>query len=264
MCRFFFVPEGVVQTGSGKTIYEDEDNIFGQEGNADYYFDPSYQRSFGEKLSWVRKYAPYSKSLLDAGANFGHFLHDAGEYYNATGIEISPQAVSWSRDKFGVNNHACSLYTPPDDLGAPFDIVTSWDVIEHIADPIGALQVFHRLIKPGGFLFLSTPDAGSFLARTMQSNWHYLDPIQHISLFDKNNLSLLLRQSGFKPLAWRHFGHFYRVKYLQERMRYLHKQDAWHGLIKIVNDITRPFSNLMLYLKLWDVMGVVAVRDEIQ
>ena len=259
-CGFIFVPEGLLLTDSGKTIYEDDENVFNQDGNADYYFDSGYNRSFREKYDWVRRYAPDSKYLLDVGANLGHFLKAAGDYYTAVGIELSPQAVSWSREHLGVDNHVGSLYTPPDDLGGPFDIVTSWDVIEHIPDPVGAMRIFSKLTRPGGLLFLSTPDSGSVIARIMRSKWHYHDPAQHISLFNKKNLSLLLLREGFRPIAWTHFGHFYRVRYLQKRMQYLHNQDTWQNAVASINRITQPLSNFILYLKLWDVMGVVAVR----
>jgi len=262
-CQFIFVPGGVFLTQSGKSIYEATDNIFSQDGNAGYYFDPSYDRSFREKISWVRKFTPGAKSLLDAGANLGHFLKAAEAYYATIGIELSPQAVAWSRDHLGVDNRVGSIYSPSSDLGGPFDVVTAWDVIEHLPDPMGAIKAFHQLTKPDGFLFLSTPDSGSMLSRVMRSKWHYLDPIQHINLFNKQNLSLLLLRAGFKPISWTHFGHYYRIQYLQDRMQHLHSQDTWCNAVKVINKVTSPFSEFMIYLKLWDVMGVVAVRDDL-
>jgi SAM-dependent methyltransferase len=259
-CRLLWVPEGLVVTGDGASIYEGDNPIFLQDGNEQYYLDETNLRSCREKLSFVKKHLKSGKTLLDAGANFGHFLSVAAEPYDARGVEISKAAVDWSRSRFHVDNHAASIYELPKELSGPYEAVTLWDVIEHVPDPRLALDALHGVIEPGGLLFLSTPDAGSRVARAMGAKWHYLDPVQHIVLFNRTNLRRLLSDAGFEVLEMRSFGHFYRVGYVLDRLAYLHKSGLLGAGTSLARMVGAPFSGRAVYINLRDVVGVVARR----
>lgn len=259
-CRLLWVPAGVATGPSGVSIYEEETPIFMRDGNADYYMDEGHIENFVNKLNWVSEYLPAGRRLLDAGANYGHFLKVASEQYDAVGFDISPAAVKWSIKQFGVRNRVASIYDVPSDLGPPFDGVVSFDVIEHLPDPRSALRNLAALVKPGGLLFLSTPDAGSLVARAMGHRWHYLDPIQHIVLFNRNNLARLLRETGFEPVSFRSVGHRYRLSYILDRLIYLHGKGALGSLLRLVQSMSRPVEAMPVALNLGDVVGVVARR----
>lgn len=259
-CALLWVPAGVAVGPSGASIYEEETPIFMLDGNADYYMDEGHIENFVSKLNWVEKYLPAKSRLLDAGANYGHFLKVASDRYDAVGFDISPAAVRWSVERFGVRNRIASIYDIPSDLGAPFDGVVSFDVIEHVPDPGAALTNLASLVKPGGLLFLSTPDAGSLVARLMGQRWHYLDPVQHIVLFNRANLTRLLRKTGFEPIAFRSVGHRYRLSYILDRLTYLHGRGMIGAILRAARALMRPFGAIPITLNLGDVMGVVARR----
>jgi 2-polyprenyl-3-methyl-5-hydroxy-6-metoxy-1,4-benzoquinol methylase len=259
-CGLVIVPAGLSRTDSGASIYEDENGIFFAEGNESYYLDETNFRSARLKLEWINSYLPAKARLLDAGSNFGHFLSLARQRYQAIGFELSPQAVAWSRENLQVENHVGSIYDPPDECRGPHDAITCWDVIEHLEDPVNALGQLARLLNPGGLLFLSTPNAGSSLARGMGRRWHYLDPVQHLHLFRPQNLRLALKQAGFEVLAFRTFGHYYRLGYVFDRLSYLHQND-WLGMCaRGIGKLIRPAANFTVYMNLGDVMGTVARR----
>ncbi len=257
-CALLWVPEGLVLSDTGASIYEGETPIFLQDGNEQYYLDETNLTSCRQKLEWVSDHVPRGAKLLDAGANFGHFLSVARERFEAVGVELSQAAVAWSKEHFGVDNHAASVYDLPAALAGPYDAVTLFDVIEHVPQPREALTAMHRVLAPGGHLFLSTPNAGSLVARAMGSRWHYLDPIQHIVLFNPANLSRMLEDAGFEVLGTRSLGHHYRIGYVLDRLAYLHD----HGLVgratSIAKKVGRPAAKQTVYLNLGDVMGVHA------
>ena len=95
-CGFAWVPEGLLLTPRGVSIYEDvEQNLFDRE--ADYYRDDGAVDAARAKLAWVSGLAGTGGRLLDVGANFGQFVRLAGERFDATGIEPSPTAVAWAK-----------------------------------------------------------------------------------------------------------------------------------------------------------------------
>jgi SAM-dependent methyltransferase len=153
-----------------------------------------------------------------------------------------------------------SVYALADTQREAFDGVCGWDFIEHVPDPLLALSEMRRALRPGGFLFLSTPDARSAVARVLGRHWHYLDPVQHIVLFGRDTLARALRDTGFEPVDWRSFGHHYRLRYVFDRLRYLHR-----GPLRLAAQLGRSLPAALLdrvvYLRLGDVMGVAARRS---
>jgi 2-polyprenyl-3-methyl-5-hydroxy-6-metoxy-1,4-benzoquinol methylase len=259
-CRLVVVPEGVARNDRGQSIYEAEDDVFSADGNDGYYMDHESNLANSRlKLRWVRRDLAPGSRLLDAGSNFGHFLKVAQETYDATGFDLSPAAVAWSKRQFGVRSAVASVYEtglPPES----FDGVTSWDVVEHLADPPAALAELRRLLRPGGRLFLSTPDAGSFTARAMGRRWHYLDPVQHITVFSRDNLKRLLERSGFSVTRTGAMGHRYRIRYVFDRLRYLHPHGALGFLVSAGRFLAAPLGDRTVYLQLGDVVVLTATR----
>lgn len=261
-CKCIWVPEGLARNEQGVSIYEEEEPIFLKDGNEQYYLDETNLVSCRAKVKWVEEEVgpgARGKRLLDVGANFGHFLKEASAVFDATGIEISKAAVDKSHELFGVKNYVGSVYEPPAEARGAWDIVTLFDVIEHVPDPRGALEKIRDLVAPGGYLFLSTPDASSPVARLMGRHWHYNDPVQHIVLFGRRNLSRLLDDVGFRVRGVRSFGHHYRVGYVLDRLSYLHAGGIG-SVMRPALDLARVAESGKLYINLGDVMGIVAQR----
>ena len=138
--------------------------------------------------------------------------------------------------------------------------MTCWDVVEHLADPRAALLRMAALLRPGGWLFLSTPDAGSLVARVMGRRWHYLDPVQHIAVFSRSSLRELLEQSGFEVVTVGALGHTYRIRYVLDRLCFLHQRGALGAALRLARVLGRPLAGASVYLQVGDVMVVAARR----
>ena len=100
---------------------------------------------------------------------------------------------------------------------AHFDVLTLWDVIEHITDPHKALQQAHHLLKPGGLLVVHTIDIESAFARLMGARWPWLMEM-HLYYFSRFSLSMMLEQCGFQVLDLRPQGRYLRLGYLMSRL----------------------------------------------
>ena len=94
-----------------------------------------------------------------------------------------------------------------------FDRVTANDVMEHLLDPRIAIAQFARLTKPGGHLFLSTPNLESLPARLFGKRWHYYNRY-HFSLFSARAIRHLLQSNGFEVLHFSHRGRLLSLRHL--------------------------------------------------
>jgi 2-polyprenyl-3-methyl-5-hydroxy-6-metoxy-1,4-benzoquinol methylase len=257
-CRHIQVPAGVVRLANGLSIYEPEHaEVFEGPGNIDYYLDDGTHAAAVVKDRFVRTYVS-SGTLLEIGSSFGHFLAVAGSTFDACGVELNRTAVEWSRSTFQVRNFVGSIYQLPASLPAAFDVIAAWDVIEHLDEPRRALTTCRSRLTPGGWLFLSTPDAGSLVSRMMGRRWVYHDPIQHVNLFSRANLVRMLRDCGFRIEGHTYFGRRYRVKYVLNRLEYLLHDHPSRRLIGVLKRLPQRMQQGSIALKMWDVMGVAA------
>jgi len=258
-CRHIQVPAGIAQTDSGKSIYEEENaSIFEGEGTAEYYFDEGATDAAERKLKFVTRWANSGGQLLDIGANYGQFLFAASTAFQCAGLEPNPSAVAWSRSNLKVNNAVGSIYNLSPHCPEPVQVMTAWDVIEHLDDPRRALAECRRNLEPGGWIFLSTPDAGSIVGRIMGHRWHYQDPVQHINLLSRYNLDRLLRESGFRVAGHITFGRSYRVSYIVSRLIFLLEQHPLGAVVRTLRHLPLFINRAHVSIKLWDVVGVAA------
>jgi SAM-dependent methyltransferase len=135
--------------------------------------------------------------LLDVGCAAGFFLEAAGEHYEVTGVELSEWAARHARETFGHHVVTGDLF----DGAFPnrhFDVVTMWDVIEHLADPVAALTEVARVIRPGGLLALSTGNVEGPLARHDLNGWGLMGPPWHLFYFSPKTIEHLLNATGFE------------------------------------------------------------------
>jgi SAM-dependent methyltransferase len=102
---------------------------------------------------------------------------------------------------------------------ATFDLITLWDVLEHLPDPHAAVTEIHRLLRPGGRLVLTTGDAGSLTARVCGRRWHLYTIPEHLFFYTRDSIERLLAAHSFRIDSMRADSAFYTVDYLIERLR---------------------------------------------
>ncbi|MFM9058661.1 MAG: class I SAM-dependent methyltransferase [Planctomycetaceae bacterium] len=150
-------------------------------------------------------------TLLDFGAGTGTFVRtatDAG--YAATGIEHSPVARAEARKRHGV--------PLVEEAGDDYDVVTLWDVIEHLRDPIGTLAELRRRMRPDGLLFVETGNWESW-SRFVQGDAWGLYLFDHQYYFSPRSLVATLRKAGFRDARLRN-PHHARPWWAKDRWSY--------------------------------------------
>lgn len=143
-------------------------------------------RSRVEKLKKLKK----TGRLLDVGCAAGFFLEAAKPYYDVVGVDLSEYSSSYARERFGLNVLTGNLEQAelPENS---FDVVTLWDVIEHVADPLAVMCEVGRILRPGGIAVVATGDIESLHARIAGENWPLLAPPWHLYYFSRKTLKRL-------------------------------------------------------------------------
>ena len=139
------------------------------------------------------------QKLLDVGCGNGDFLasaRDAG--WDIVGIDPDPKAVAAACDR-GLDASVGSIESL-DGASQRFDAITLSHVIEHVHDPGALIRSIHRLLKPGGTLYVDTPNIQSRGAAEWGRNWRGLEAPRHLVLFSLDGLVGLLQANGFGHL----------------------------------------------------------------
>jgi len=137
--------------------------------------------------------------MLEVGCSIGTTLEAArNRGWDATGVDVSAEAVQLCRDRglAGIATDGNEL--PFDD--ASFDVLTSWHVIEHVADVRQTLADWRRVLRPGGVMVLETPDASSPKVRRRGTRYAKFWKPEHTYTFDPRNLGRFVAQAGFEVL----------------------------------------------------------------
>ena len=139
------------------------------------------------------------RALLDVGAYIGVFVEAAAAVgWQAQGVEPSEWAAAEARHR-GLDVRVGTLDNV-DLTEASFDVVTMWDVIEHLADPAAELDKARRLLRPGGWLVVHTMDIDAPVSRLAGSRWPWLMDM-HLYYFGKRTLRRMLSDHGYN-VVW--------------------------------------------------------------
>jgi len=136
--------------------------------------------------------------LLDVGCGPGVFLDRARTGgWDGCGIELTEGNFRHAAEVLRLDVRQGTLEEAGLQEGS-FDVVTLWDVIEHLPDPSRALQKICRLLKSDGLLCIETPNAGSVYRKILGKKWISFSEPSHIFAFDRKTLAALLRKAGYE------------------------------------------------------------------
>ena len=145
--------------------------------------------------------------LLDVGCSTGLFLRAARAIgWDGQGLEYSPDSSRIAREQHHLEVKTGELqagtYAP-----ASFDVVTMWDVIEHVPDPYATLIQIHRILDEDGQVLLKTPNADGLFPRLSLrlagrlGFWGHAEPPGHLFQFSVATLSRLAERAGFRVVG---------------------------------------------------------------
>lgn len=148
------------------------------------------------RFNWTRVPPMKPGRLLEIGCASGAFLHEmAAGGWKVKGIEFSSRAAANARS-LGYPVHAGSVEAIPD-FPEPFDLVAGWAVLEHLHEPLRALESFRRWTSPDALLALSVPNIDGLGFRLFKDAWFGLHLPNHLFHFSIKTLQSVLEKSGW-------------------------------------------------------------------
>lgn len=229
-----------------------------QEDNV--YYDERRGRNitFLKALEDINSVCVKKGKLLDVGCGIGLFLRLArSSKWDIEGIEPSKWATRIARDKYRLNVQTGTLKTAKL-FNEKFDVITMWDVIEHCTDPLGELKLTNSVLKKNGYLFLTTMDLDSFVARLMGRRWWWLMEM-HLFYFTRETIKKLLGEAGFEIVSIKKHARYITLSYLISRSRKLSRLLSY--LPKSLFKKNR-WRKEILKIKLGDIITVAARKKE--
>lgn len=134
--------------------------------------------------------------LLDVGCGNGDFLVNAKEAgWMVTGLEPDAKAAKAAQER-GLDI-VVGVIDALAEQSSVYDVITLSHVIEHVHEPRQLLQSVHRLLKPGGVVYIDTPNINSLGAELFKKNWRGIETPRHLVLFTQSSLEALLIENGF-------------------------------------------------------------------
>lgn len=157
-----------------------------------------------------------NQRLLDIGCGNGDFLVNAREAgWLVSGVEPDPKAAHAAQHR-GIDVSVGTI-----DLLASrsnyFDAITLSHVIEHVHEPKKLLQAVQRLLKPGGIVYIDTPNIQSHGASEFKQNWRGIETPRHLVIFNPASLMALLCAIGYEDIAIKRLSAARKGMYIKSR-----------------------------------------------
>jgi len=136
-----------------------------------------------------------NRKLLDVGCGPGCFMEQAQlRDWKTDGVDISKEAIQYARSNHKLNVYQGDIFqfVCPD-----YDVITFWDVLEHLTKPLEHLLHAYKLLKPEGVLAVSTSNIAGLSTRIAGSSSCIFNPKEHLYFFSFNTLRQLLAKARF-------------------------------------------------------------------
>jgi 2-polyprenyl-3-methyl-5-hydroxy-6-metoxy-1,4-benzoquinol methylase len=162
---------------------------------------PEFEMRLSELKAFVHATNP---NLLDIGCAAGLFLSLADKRgFRGEGLELNELYIDYIKTHRVVTVHQKLLEEMqyPD---SSFDVVTLWDVLEHLPKPVETLQEINRILTRGGVLALTTINHACANERLLKERWRYYMPPDHLCSFTPALLKRILHKSGFATVSIQH------------------------------------------------------------
>jgi 2-polyprenyl-3-methyl-5-hydroxy-6-metoxy-1,4-benzoquinol methylase len=176
-----------------------------------YLEDFDHIRSLGDqRIKHMKPMLPKGGKILEIGCAYGPFIQAAKDRgFEALGTDINSGAIEYITKELGFQGiRGDFLQIPLEVLGgaASYDAVCLWYVIEHFPQVFKLLEKVKKLLKPGGILAFSTPNARGGTGRWDPWRFYTSSPQDHYTLWSPENSRKVLDRFGFGVLSMRHTG----------------------------------------------------------
>lgn len=142
-----------------------------------------------------------SGSLLDLGCSSGSFLESLPRNcWKLYGIEMSAEGAKTAEARTGAEVFVGDVLDAPFSPGS-FDVITCFDVLEHVYEPRRVMARVSEWLKPGGIFYVLVPNIDSAEARVFGSYWHGLELPRHLFHYSPTSLKFLAESAGLQAVS---------------------------------------------------------------
>ncbi len=176
------------------------------------------QKTYRVSLDLIEKHVTAPGKLLDIGSYVGFFLEVCREKdWDVSGLEPCVWAAKYSSDTLKLENIVNQTFTPDVYQNQKFDVVTMWDVIEHLFYPAEKMRLVNQLLRQGGLFAFSTHNMDSLMAHFLKDRYPFLMSM-HVSHFTVDTLEYLLNKAGFELVEVKTHKRYISLAYLFNRL----------------------------------------------
>lgn len=197
-------------------------------------------------LNRIEKLVPNKGMILDLGSGPAFFLKAAKDRgWNVQGIEPAYWAIDYSVRELGIEQDKFIRgdYNALKEIAdSSLDVVTAFDVIEHVVDPADLLYQIKRVLKPDGLLVMTTPRFSSLLARVSGKTWHAIMP-EHIQYFTDASMQKLLKKENMKIVRNNNHVRYLPVDYVASRFLSHIGLNAFNNKLKLSYNLPVNFGD---------------------
>lgn len=160
------------------------------------YLSPVTVKRYNEILDFLEPYRKTNR-LIDVGCGIGHFAAvAAGRGWEVHGTEYTDEAIAICESK-GIRMQK-GVLDPANYPPGSFDVIASFEVIEHINNPNEELESFRAILRDGGAVYLTTPNFNSYSRRRLGPDWNVIEYPEHLSYYTAASLTRLMKSHGFR------------------------------------------------------------------
>ena len=259
-CELIFVwpiPGNLIEIYSASYFKREAANTRANKfGYVDYEEDKKATRktlvAYLDKISKLTK----GRKIFDVGAATGYFLDVARKQgWSTGGAEISVYAAGIAKNK-GHNIFLGDLAEPK--IEEKYDVVTMWDVLEHLSDPAKYLKSINNILSQGGILAINTIDSSSWWAKLWGKNWHAILPPEHLFYYSVKSLKMLLENNSFKIIERSKIGKQFTLPYICQVLAHRYNLSVLGRLSDFFN---KSGFKIGLPINLRDNIFIIAVKQ---
>ncbi len=151
--------------------------------------------TFSKNMTEIEKYAKKGR-ILDIGSANGSFLFVAkNRGWRVEGVELNKYLIKWAKENYNLDLKQGTIFE--NSFKNNFNVVTLWDVLEHVSDPSATLKRCHELLDKNGVLVVNYPDYKSIISKILAKKWPFYLSV-HLYYFDRQTIAKMLEKNGFK------------------------------------------------------------------
>jgi len=162
------------------------------------YFSPITEKRYHELLDRFEAFRQTGR-ILDIGCGYGFFLETAQKRgWDVYGTEVSEDACTKCKAK-GIKMN-CGKFDLAEFEPGSFDVIVSFEVIEHLQNPVDIVDRSHTALRKGGLFYLTTPNFNSYLRLRLGPAYDVIDYPNHLSYFTSKTLTRLFKNAGYRKM----------------------------------------------------------------